>query len=292
MKYESGSAFRRALEHRLRTMSLQMDIPLVRLRKMVAFDRFLSRLFTYGPDLWVVKGGFALQLRLGGKARTTKDIDLLGLAEMKEIYPHLRTAGLIDLGDWFTFEVSDADRSETDEAGGLRYGINTLLDGRTFERFHMDIGIGDPLLDPVEYLETPALLIFAGIDPTLVPCYPLTQQIAEKFHALTRLHGHTESSRVKDLVDLLLLAEMGELDSQSLRHAIRATFEDRQTHELPVKVPSPPRNWERTYQRLASEVGLAFTSLSDGVEALRQFLNPILEDDDKKHWLPNLWQWS
>lgn len=41
MKYLSGGAFRRALEDRLRSMSIQRGIPLVRLRKMVAFDRFL-----------------------------------------------------------------------------------------------------------------------------------------------------------------------------------------------------------------------------------------------------------
>ena len=64
----------------------------------------------------------------------------------------------------------------------------------TFERFHIDIGIGDPLLSPVEYLETPALLTFAGIAPTVVPCYPSTQQIAEKYHAYTRPHVSGVSS--------------------------------------------------------------------------------------------------
>jgi len=63
MRYKHGAAFRRALEDRLRTMSLETGEPLVRLRKMVAFDRFLSRLLLHGPDQWVVKGGFALQLR-------------------------------------------------------------------------------------------------------------------------------------------------------------------------------------------------------------------------------------
>ena len=292
MKYESGSAFRRALENRLRTMSLQTDIPLVRLRKMVAFDRFLYRLFTYEPDFWVVKGGFALQLRLGGKARSTKDIDLLLLAEMHEIYPQLRTASAIDLGDWFAFEVSDVVRSEADDVGGLRYSLQALLDGRTFERFHIDIGIGDPLVEPVEYLEIPPLLMFAGISPTIVPCYPITQQIAEKYHAFTRKHKSGESSRVKDFVDLLLLAEMGELASRSLRKAIQATFEDCQTHELPVSVPSPPKNWSRPFQQLADEVGLTFTSLSDGEEALRQFINPVLEDTVEKRWNPDQWKWE
>ena len=44
MKYESSAAFRRALEDRLRAQSITSGMPLVRLRKMVAFDRFLARL--------------------------------------------------------------------------------------------------------------------------------------------------------------------------------------------------------------------------------------------------------
>lgn len=39
------------------------------------------------------------------------------------------------------------------------------------------------MVEPAENLTTPALLEFAGISPTIVPCYPLTQQIAEKVHA-------------------------------------------------------------------------------------------------------------
>lgn len=77
MKYESSAAFRHALEDRLRVQSVTSGVPLVRLRQVVAFDRFLARLVLDQPGTWVLKGGFALQLRLGERARTTKDIDLL-----------------------------------------------------------------------------------------------------------------------------------------------------------------------------------------------------------------------
>jgi len=292
MKYESGAAFRRALEDRLRAMSLETGIPLVRLRKMVAFDRFLARLFLHRPDQWVVKGGFALQLRLGAGARTTKDIDLLVLGEVQDIFPHLREAGTINLGDWFAFEVMDTTSSDVEGLGGLRYRLHTLLDGRTFERFHIDIGIGDPLLAPVEYLETPALLTFAGIAPTTVPCYPIVQQTAEKYHAYTRPHASTASSRVKDFVDMLLLAEMGEIDSLNLRKAIRATFDDCKTHELPISVPLPSKDWSLPFQKMAIEVGLKFKSLSDAGAALQQFLDPALESEAQKSWNSIKWRWE
>ena len=50
MKYQSGGAFRRALEDRLRAQSLKSGVALVRLRKMVAFDRFVARLMLAQPD--------------------------------------------------------------------------------------------------------------------------------------------------------------------------------------------------------------------------------------------------
>ena len=65
----------------------------------------------------------------------------------------------------------DTTSSGADDIGGQRYRLHSLLDGRTFERFHIDVGIGDPLLAPVEYLETPALLAFAGI--AVLAAYPI-----------------------------------------------------------------------------------------------------------------------
>ena len=164
MRYESGNAFRRALEDRLKKKSIKSGTPLVRMRKMVAFDRLLARLFSNQPTVWILKGGFALQLRLGDKARTTKDIDMLLLIQHEDAYSILRRAGAIDLGDWFQFEISKSSRRVPEDPGGIRYQIEARLDGRTFERFHIDVGIGDPVLDPVEYVQTPDILEFAGIN--------------------------------------------------------------------------------------------------------------------------------
>ncbi len=56
MKYKTPAAFRRTLEERLRQQSLETGQPLARLRKMVAFDRFLARLVKKEPHAWILKG--------------------------------------------------------------------------------------------------------------------------------------------------------------------------------------------------------------------------------------------
>ncbi|MEN9723735.1 MAG: hypothetical protein RJB38_1721 [Pseudomonadota bacterium] len=74
-KYENATALRRALEDRLSKHSEKTRIDVPRLRKQVAFDRLLARLF-HGPQIpWVLKGGYAMEIRVGN-ARGTRDIDL------------------------------------------------------------------------------------------------------------------------------------------------------------------------------------------------------------------------
>lgn len=74
-EYASAEAFRRALEARLNKAAETELIQVSRLRRRVAFDRLLARLFRVDPAPWVLKGGYALELRFR-MARATVDIDL------------------------------------------------------------------------------------------------------------------------------------------------------------------------------------------------------------------------
>lgn len=293
MRYQNGGAFRRALETRLRDQSLSSGLPLVRLRKMVAFDRLLARLVLSQPGQWIVKGGLALQLRLGDRARTTKDIDLLFLKEPERIHGLLREAAALDLGDWFAFEVGRPPGPAVQTAGGIRHTVRSLLDGRTFEQFHVDVGVGDPLVEAVEYLVAPDLLSFAEIDPVIVPCYPISQQLAEKYHAYIRPYASGASSRIKDFFDIILLAEMGEISGQKLTAAIKATFRNAGDKDIPHLIPPPPQTWVGGFRRLANEVGLSEYDLQSSYARIQQFLDPILTGEAKDLlWNPESWSWK
>jgi hypothetical protein len=291
-RYQSGRAFRRALEDRLRSRNLESGVSLARLRKTVVFDRFLARLIHLQPDQWVLKGGFALELRLEDKARTTKDIDVLALIDANEILSSLRVAGALDLSDWFSFEIRQGEGRDPLPLGGARFHVRSLLDGRRFEEFHVDVGIGDPIIEPLDYLEGTSLLEFSGIDTVLIPCYPVTQQIAEKLHAYTRPYVSGESSRVKDFVDLLLLAGLEIVHADRLRQAIAATFEKRGTQPLPDDIPNPPVAWSQSYRRLAAHVEMKYNTMAEASAALREFLDPILKGDGAHEWDPEQWIWT
>lgn len=151
MKYANGADFRRALESRLRTLSQRDNAPLVRLRKLIAFDRLLARLLHAEPEAWVLKGGLALQLRLGQRARTTKDMDVMWRQSTSDLHQLLVNAAALDLNDWFHFIVERPSTGQTALLeGGRRFNVHTLLDGRRFELFHVDVGADDPMIEPAQ----------------------------------------------------------------------------------------------------------------------------------------------
>jgi hypothetical protein len=291
--YPSAAAFRRALEDRLASQSAQTQTPLVRLRKMVAFDRFLARLMHIEPDAWLLKGGLVLQLRLSHHSRTTKDVDLLSLASRDEAPQILARAAMLDLQDWFSFIIRPESATPPGVGhGGLRFFVTAQVAGRTFESFHADVGSGDPVIEPAEKLEMPPLLTFAGIPPTTVLCYPLTQHLAEKVHAYTRPRATGESTRVKDLVDIILISEHMVINGLALRTAINATFAAYETVAVPLSLPKPPAAWAVTYKKQAEEVGLRCTALAEADRAARRFLDPILAGATQGVWAPETQSWG
>ena len=108
--YTTAGAFRRALEERLKKMSVAEQVDPNRLRRQVSFDRLLARLFREEPPPWVLKGGYALELRFKA-ARSTVDIDLTvqrvpasaGDDQNQVIRDMLQSAADVPLGDWFEF---------------------------------------------------------------------------------------------------------------------------------------------------------------------------------------------
>jgi Nucleotidyl transferase AbiEii toxin, Type IV TA system len=83
--YASAAAFRGALETRLKAISKAEGIDLQRLRRQVSFDRLLARLFAEKNAPWLLKGGYAMELRLR-TARTTKDIDISLPAQVIDVF--------------------------------------------------------------------------------------------------------------------------------------------------------------------------------------------------------------
>ena len=128
MKYRTAAAFRTALETRLKAE--QRDgVGISRLRKRVVFERLLARLQAVAPDAWVLKGGFALELRLGGSARTTKDIDIDWKVDEQEAVELLLDAAAMRLEDLFEFSLARSRMDDDLLGGGQRWTVTATLAG-------------------------------------------------------------------------------------------------------------------------------------------------------------------
>jgi nucleotidyltransferase AbiEii toxin of type IV toxin-antitoxin system len=280
--YATAGAFRRALEERLKRASLTDQVDPNRLRRQVSFDRLLARLFREESAPWVLKGGYALELRFKA-ARSTVDIDLTvqqvaasaGGDENQVVREMLQSAADAPLGDWFEFTIGPPVMDLTAAPyGGARYPVEARMDERIFARFHLDAGIGDVVIQPLETIVCQDWLGFAGIESSQVRMIAREQQFAEKIHAYT-LPRNAANSRVKDLVDLALLIGSGGLDKHKILDALRLTFERRGTHDLPASLMPPPADWQIPFHALAEECGLP-TDVAVVFAGVQEFLEEVL----------------
>lgn len=280
--YSTAGAFRRALEERLKRASLTEQIDPNRLRRQVSFDRLLARLFREEQAPWVLKGGYALELRFKA-ARSTVDINLTvqraapsaGGDENQVVREMLQSAANAPLGDWFEFTIGPPVMDLTAAPyGGARYPVEARMDERIFARFHLDAGIGDAVMQPLETIVCRDWLGFAGIESSRVRMIAREQQLAEKIHAYT-LPRNAANSRVKDLVDMALLIGAGGLDTRRILDALHLTFERRGTHDLPTGMISPPSDWQDPFQALAEECGLQ-TDVAAVFAGVQKFVEEVL----------------
>jgi hypothetical protein len=277
-KFASAAAFKASLEARLRTRAEKSNVPLATLQLKFVIERLLARLFQTPPSPWLLKGGYAMDLRFRPQARTTKDIDLTVLitsgerADADTIREALQNAADLDLGDFLTFRIGEPKTELTNApGGGARYPCEAVLLGKTYQKFHLDVGCGDAVVGTPERLMGEDFLDFAGLEPATALAIPKPQQFAEKVHAYSFPWTGRLNTRTKDLVDLVTLIERDALDAEELRAALAATFTTRDTHPLPKELSPPPDSWASDFPGMATEAGLSTTDCHAAFAILRDF---------------------
>jgi hypothetical protein len=268
--YETAEALRVALEHRLLAHSRASGVNLERLRRRVVFERVVARLHHREPSVWVIKGGMALEMRLCDDARLTKDLDL-GLRAPVGAEGDLRERLIESLA-----EDPDLDRfvlvpgavtkllEQDDGAATWRTTVTARLAGRPFGTLQLDISPRPHELGATDRLPLPNSLAFAGIETPTVEVVAITRHAAEKFHGMLMQFEDRENSRVRDLVDLVILEERKLLDPYDVAVAVRQVWAERAAAP-PVSLPALPAQWPERYERLAHEYQLRHARFDDAV---------------------------
>jgi hypothetical protein len=269
--------------------------------RQARFDRFLTRVFAQGEQSeWLLKGGMSMLARVP-RSRTTKDMDLAAqhatnLADAERALTELVD---VDLGDHLTFRLIRSTPTGLDNQPGVatrRYVFACLdIDHDTqIDTVVVDIVVGPPPIGQPEVVE-PANRLHLRRPLITHPyrLYPVSDQIADKVCATmdTNYPGGKPSSRVKDLVDLVVLAHTQTVDLHELRTAI--TAKQHLSKIDPFGHFDIPADWTRTYPKTAKGVPAAdsFTAKT-AAQLVATFIDPALDEhSNTATWDPQNLAW-
>lgn len=230
-----------------------------------------------GPDdraAFAIKGGIAMELRLGDRARSTRDIDLILRGDTDRL-ADLLDAGLGEPYNGFAFRRRqigdhpvrpDVKQVEVQVVFARKALCTPKLEIAPAETGHETfVALPGAPLDAV------------GLDgPELVPVLATPWQIAQKIHAVTeRYPTERENPRVRDLVDIQLL-EATDPDIRKVRNACEQVFASRGQHSWPRDVDVPP-SWTAGYEALATTLALPVTDVTEAANVVRGYINQIAE---------------
>jgi hypothetical protein len=283
MAYETPAALRDALEQRLGSRARETGIDLERLRRRAVFERLLVRLELGAPERWIVKGGMALEVRLGNRARSTRDLDL-ALRDAGADGDAVRELLINCLSDdreqdGFQFLVGRPTTISPDQAGrpGWRFSIESRMGGRTFANVRLEVVARTEEISKTQRVELPGVLDFAGLARHQVEVVDPTQHFAEKAHAFTRSYGERPNSRVRDLADIVLLIDEGLEPTPGLLVIVTHLFVARATHEIPASLDDPPSAWRENYPVIAITLDVSAKTLDEAMALFREFWTALLQ---------------
>jgi Domain of unknown function (DUF1814). len=201
-----------------------------------------------------------MELRLGLRARTTKDVDIVFRGEPDEMLDALEEAFAQPYGS-FSFRRKGP-IEDIRETGSRRLSVQVGFAGRDWQTLQVEVA-------RPEAAETELVAVAIGIadfkldGPEQVACISLRYQIAQKIHAVTEQPSGRANLRYWDLIDLILLSEMLGDDLVEVREACVETFAGRNLHGWPPELVVP-EDWREPYAMTAKELE---TNLPGDVDA-------------------------
>lgn len=277
-----------------------VGIPLDQLLLQALFDRFLCRVFSDPvPDRrWLLKGGTALLARVPN-ARATRDVDLASTADTLDgAVADLAALVAVDMGDHLRFEVV---RSKPTGGGDTQPHVRarSVTFAAWAGRQHVgdlrvDVVVGHPPTGVPDLLQPATRIALARPLPT-VPflVYPIVDHIADKVCATMTpgFRAGQRSTRVKDLVDLVVIADSQRVDLRRLQVAIATERRRRGIPEF-ERLDVPPE-WRTPFSKLAAKTDAVDIDFDAAVELADRFVAPALESAARQGaWADGRWSSS
>jgi hypothetical protein len=262
------------------------------------FNRLLSRVFSEGDSSdWVLKGGTGILARVPS-TRSTRDIDLFrkGITLDQALNDLIRLA-TVDLEDHFRFEYLDHTESIGNDTQpyteGYQVRFNIFVGLKAKGSLQVDLAVSTGMTGEVTSSEPATALELPRLVSHPYRLYPVVDQIADKVCATMTEYDGSESSREKDLVDLVVFATTQELDGASLRIAI--STESRRRQMEPFDHFTVPSSWGSGYAKLSKPVPYcaAYPTVQLASDLVTRLIDPVLLGKaDLGFWNPRSLSWE
>jgi hypothetical protein len=164
-----------------------------------------------------------------------------------------------------------------------------------YATFHVDVVVDTALTGTPDTLPPLTPLDIEGLQRPPYRAFPLADHCADKLCAIIEIHHHVgqirESTRVKDLVDLALIARTQQVDGQALRAAIIAGTAHR---GLPIPTvfaaPDLPA-WRAGFTKTLAAARAEPITFDEALHLVGRFLDPILASPVHRTWDPDRSAW-
>ena len=247
------------------------------------FHRLLCRVFAEGSGSFVLKGGHGALARTLD-ARATRDIDLLSTrGSLDAALADLRRLAQRDLGDFIVFEYGGAEpiKPDNEYRSGLSVRFIPVLGAKRMQAISIDLVVDEVPLEGAEPVSPADRIDVKGLATCDYLVYPVGAALADKLCALAERHNGRASSRVKDLVDIVVYALTCDVDGADLQERLRREIAVRKIG--PIGSFALPEEWggaqARQYAKLCAQTGIP-AHLHDIDEASKfaaVLLDPALE---------------
>jgi hypothetical protein len=195
---------------------------------------------------FVVKGGFALELRFRGEARASRDIDIVLPLEREALMDAAVEALRIEWSG-FAFRIKGTpDRRDH----SFKFELNSLYQNKEWATFEVELVFG-PVIDQ-DTIAPLDLSTFGLLQAAAIPCMTAAEQIAQKLHAAS----DPSENRPRDLIDIYLLDTRLRPSNADLLDQCMRTFEERASHAWPPNIELRD-GWARQLQEMIDRLDLA-----------------------------------
>jgi hypothetical protein len=228
----------------------------------------------HGDPLFTLKGGAAMELRLGTDARASKDYD----AAFRDRAENMLAAFDDALAtDWGGFQLQRSEPQVIRDTRSLRLDVKLAYKGRPWGTVRLEVapaeGEAGQEIDRVPARSLDPVQIEG---PERIACVSVRYQVAQKLHACTEVYRDgRENDRFRDVIDVLLLRDLvAGNELRAVRAACVETFALRAKHAWPPQVIVYP-SWREPFAAMAAELGFYTEDVEVAAGALRALIAEI-----------------